>query len=57
MLAKFILSFILYICMISLMYGVFEGIRAKDDKLTLLCLIGASLIGLLCGVCLGSVCF
>lgn len=32
MLAKFILSFILYICMISLMYGVFEGIRAKDDK-------------------------
>lgn len=39
------------------MYGVFEGIREKDDKLTLLCSIGASLIGLLCGVCLCSICF
>lgn len=57
MLAKIIVSFILCVCVISLMYGVFEGIREKDDKLTLLCSIGASLVGFLCGVCLGSVLF
>lgn len=50
-----IFTIIVLIAFISLMYGTFEGIRTKDDKLTILCSIGAGLIGMILGVCLCSI--
>lgn len=52
MIAKIIIAIVLFITMITLMYGVFEGLREKDDRLALICSIGAGLIGLLSGVIL-----
>ena len=39
------------------MYNVIVGIRTNDDKLIVLCGIGAGLIGMLFGVALGSILF
>lgn len=57
MIVKIIVAIILCIILIALMYGSFNGIREKDDKFTLICSIGASLVGLLCGFVLGSLFF
>ena len=50
-----IFTIIVLIAFISLMYGTFEGVKTKDDKLTILCSIGAGLIGMILGVCLCSI--
>lgn len=52
MVINIILTIIVFIGFISFMYGTFEGIRTKDDKLTILCSIGAGLVGIILGVCL-----
>ena len=39
------------------MYGCFEGIREKDDKLTLICSLSYGLIGFLLGFSLSSIIF
>jgi hypothetical protein len=54
MVFNIIFTIIVLIAFISLMYGTFEGVRRKDDKLTILCSIGAGLIGMILGVCLCS---
>lgn len=57
MIANIIVAIVLFVAMTALMYGVFEGIREKDDRLTLICSTSASLVGLLCGFLLGFICF
>lgn len=57
MIAKIIVVIVLFVAMMVLMQGVFEGLREKDDKLALICSIGASLVGLMSGVVLGSILF
>ena len=52
-----IFTIIVLIAFIALMYGTFEGIRAKNNKLTILCSIGAGLVGMILGVCLCSIMF
>lgn len=39
------------------MYNVIVGVRTKDDRLTVLCGIGAGLVGILLGIALGSILF
>lgn len=51
------ITVILCIVLIFLMYNVIVGIRAKDDKLTVLCGIGSGLVGMLFGIALGSILF
>lgn len=57
MILKIIFAVILFIALITLMYNVIVGVRTKDDKLTVLCGIGAGLIGMIFGVILGSIVF
>ena len=57
MIVKIIVTLVLLIIMVSTMYGSFEGIRTNDKKLSILCAIASSLVGLLCGFILGSICF
>lgn len=57
MIFNIILTIILFIALISAMYNVIVGIRTNDDKLIVLCGIGAGLIGMLFGVALGSILF
>ena len=57
MIFKIILIIILFIAFISVMYGCFEGIREKDDKLTLICSLSYGLIGFLLGFSLSSIIF
>ena len=39
------------------MYGCFEGIREKDDKLTVICSLASGLVGFLLGLSLSSIIF
>ena len=48
---------ILFIALICTMYGVFEGVRENDDKLTVICGIASGLIGFLLGLSLSSIMF
>lgn len=57
MIFKIIITIILFITLICTMYGVFEGVRENDDKLTVLCGIASGLIGFLLGVSLSSIMF
>lgn len=57
MIFNIILTIILFITLIATMYNVIVGIRINDDKLTVLCGIGAGLIGMLFGVALSSILF
>lgn len=57
MIFNIILTIILFIALIFTMYNVIVGIRTNDDKLIVLCGIGAGLIGMLFGVALGSILF
>ena len=57
MVFKIIFAIILYVSLITLMYNVIVGVRTKDDKLIVLCGIGAGLIGMLFGVLLGNILF
>ena len=57
MIFNIIFTIILFIALISTMYNVIVGIRTNDDKLIVLCGIGAGLIGMLFGVALGSILF
>ena len=52
-----IITVILFIALIFLMYNVIVGVRTKDDRLTVLCGIGAGLVGILLGIALGSILF
>lgn len=52
-----IFTIIVLIAFIALMYGTFEGVRTKNDKLTILCSIGAGLVGMILGVSLCSIIF
>ena len=55
--AKIVAAILLTIALVCVMYVAFEGIRNNDDKLTLICSISSSGIGLLLGVILGSLLF
>ena len=57
MVFKIIMTIILFIAFISVMYGCFEGIREKDDKLTAICSLASGLVGFLLGVTLSSIIF
>ena len=57
MVVKIIFAIILYVSLITLMYNLLVGVRTKDDKLIVLCGIGAGLIGMMFGVVLGSILF
>lgn len=57
MIFKIIMTTILFIALICTMYGVFEGVRENDDKLTVLCGIASGLIGFLLGLSLSSIMF
>ena len=57
MVFKIILIIILFIAFISVMYGWFEGIIEKDDKLTAICSLVSKLIGFLLGFSLGCIIF
>ena len=57
MIFKIIFAIILFVSLITLMYNLIVGVRTKDDKLIVLCGIGAGLIGLMFGVILGNILF
>lgn len=57
MIFKIIMTIILFIAFISVMYGCFEGIREKDDKLTVICSLASGLVGFLLGLSLSSIIF
>ena len=57
MIFNIILTIILFIALITAMYNIIVGIRIKDDRLIVLCGIGAGLIGMLFGVVLSSILF
>lgn len=57
MIFNIILTIILFIALITAMYNVIVGIRTKDDRLIVICGIGAGLIGMLFGVALSSILF
>ena len=55
MIFNIIITIILFIALIAAMYNIIVGIRIKDDRLVVLCGIGAGLIGMLFGVALSSI--
>ena len=57
MIFKIILTIILFIALIAAMHNVIVGIRTKDNRLIVMCGIGAGLIGMLFGVALSSILF
>ena len=57
MIFRIIYAVILFIALIAAMYNVIIGVRTKDDKLIVICGIGAGLIGMLFGMTLGSILF
>ena len=57
MIFKIIFAIILFVSLITLMYNLIVGVRTKDDKLIVLCGIGAGLIGMMFGVILGNILF
>lgn len=54
MIAKIIVVFLLMIILILLMYGAVIGIKENDKAFAVICSTGAGLVGLLCGIVLGS---
>lgn len=52
MIYNIIFTIIVFIAFISLIYGSVEGVRTKDDKLTILCSIGLGIVGIILGICL-----
>ena len=52
MVFNIIFTIIVFIAFISLIYGSVEGVRTKDDKLTILCSIWLGLVGIILGICL-----
>lgn len=52
---RIIVCILLSIAFIGAMYGALEGIRTKDDRLTLLCSIASALIGLLTDFCIANI--
>ena len=52
---RIIVCIILNIALIGTMYGAFEGIRIKDDRLALMCSTASALIGLLTGFCIANI--
>ena len=57
MIFNIIITIILFIALITAMYNIIVGIRTKDDRLILICGIGAGLLGFLAGVALSSILF
>lgn len=57
MIFNIVTTIIIFIAFISVMYGCFEGIREKDDKLTLMCSLASGLIGFLLGLSLSNILF
>lgn len=57
MIFKITFTVILFIAFITLMTNVIIGVRTNDDKLIVLCGIGAGLIGMMFGVALSSILF
>lgn len=57
MIFNILITVILFITLIILMTNVIVGVRTKDDKLIVLCGIGAGLTGMLFGVALSSILF
>ena len=57
MIFNIMLTIILFIALIAAMYNIIVGVRTKDDKLIVICGIGAGLIGMLFGVALSSILF
>ena len=57
MIFNIILTIILFIALITAMYNIIVGVRIKDDRLIVICGIGAGLIGMLFGVALSSILF
>ena len=57
MIFNIIITIILFVALITLMYNVIVGVRTKDDKLIVLCGIGAGLTGMMFGVALSSILF
>lgn len=57
MIFKIIMTIILFIAFIAVMYGCWEGIKEKDDKLTVICSLANGLIGFLLGLSLSSIIF
>ena len=57
MIFKIVTTIIIFIAFISVKYGCFEGIRKKDDKLTLMCSLASGLIGFLLGLSLSNILF
>lgn len=55
MIFEIIITIILFIAFISVMYGCFEGIREKDNKLTVMCSLASGLIGILLGLSLSII--
>ena len=53
--ARIIVCIVLSVVLIGTMYGAFEGIRIKDDRLALICSIASALIGLLTGFCIANI--
>lgn len=53
--ARIIVCVVLSIVLVGAMYGAFEGIRIKDDRLALMCSIASALIGLLAGFCIANI--
>lgn len=54
MIAKIIAASFLMIMLILLMYGAFIGIKENDNAYAVTCSTAAGLVGLLCGLVLGS---
>ena len=57
MIFNIILTIILFIALIAAMHNIIVGVRTKDDKLIVLCGIGAGLTGMMFGVALSSILF
>lgn len=52
-----IYAVILLIALITLMYNIIIGVRTNDDKLIVICGIGAVPVGMLFVIVLGSILF
>ena len=57
MIFNIIFTIIVFIALITAMYNIIVGIRTKDNRLIVLCGIGAGLIGMLFGIALSSILF
>ena len=52
---RIIVCIVLSIVLIGAMYGAFEGIIIKDDRLALMYSIASALIGMLTGFCIANI--